>query len=60
MTIDQLIEHRSHESNFYVHPCTPKRAVCVLRCVGGTFQALMIPANSYREYVGCFSLLKVK
>jgi hypothetical protein len=37
----------------------PQRTICVLRKYRGAWVALAIPQASYREWLGCFSLLEV-
>jgi hypothetical protein len=57
MTIEQLIEYRSQESNFY-HSKLPRGTVCVLRQCQGVWLALAIPQGREKEYVGCFTLIE--
>jgi hypothetical protein len=59
MTIDQLIDYRSQEHNFY-SAGLDKKTICVLRQCQGTYMALAIPQNQYKEWLGCFSLLTNK
>lgn len=37
----------------------PRGTICVLRQFQGSWMALAIPQASYREWLGCFSLLEV-
>lgn len=59
MTIDQIIEYRSKEHNFYSGGHAAK-TVCVLRQCQDSYMALAIPQNQYKEWLGCFSLLTSK
>ena len=59
MTIDQLIDYRSQEHNFY-SAGFDKKTICVLRQCQGVYMALAIPQNQYKEWLGCFSLLTNK